>query len=122
MATPQTFMGALDKLMTAERDSPVGRRFIAEGFTLEHTGGGITCWQISKPRFLCWVSLSENEDPVGDADTDGIPSLWTCGIYPLDDDGMMLQHDGPCEDVRGIDAAIAWAKLQMAQDDPMVTL
>lgn len=116
-----TFLEKLGLEMSALMMSPIGKKFLAAGFTLEHTGGGILCWQyvVEGKPFLCWVSLSEEDTTGCDEQHENEPALWTCGIYPLDADGMMLMQDGPCDDLRGVDSAIDWCKQQLALGDPM---
>lgn len=118
MTTTETFTTMLQAAMEQERSSPVGRRFTAAGFTLEHNGGGCTVWQLidpALPKLLVWVSLSENPDPIDEiGNIDDEPALWTCGVHNLDDDGMMTDKDGECEDVRGVSASIEWCHAQLA--------
>ena len=97
------FDGVVAKAATTE----IGKRMLADGYSVQHTGGGCLAWerQFADGRY---VYICDEGNGLGDE----MGELYLCGLY--DKDGDSIDVDA----AQGLDKALDWAREAEAIEAP----
>ena len=93
------FFDWFDETVNAAKTTEVGKKMVAAGFSVLHTGGGCLVWNkdLRNGDYL-WVCTDES----GLGKT--VDEVFLVGHYGKDSDGEALAHG----DANGLDEALKW--------------